>query len=293
MTGHGSLWIDSGHWNTAELAPMTFVAIQRQAGFHGLTLSMKSLLPFVEPLGIAWLLLTAFLLRQILKRRHATTCLAAGSWLVLTLFTCTALPSLFLASLEGQHPPVAVGDLAVCDAIVCLGGGVSPSPPEPAGVHLKSAADRLPAALVLTRLKKAPHLVIGGGGYKIHGQWHSESDTLKALLHPVLDTRVTVFSLGLCADTHDEALKTAKLAQAHHWKSILLVTSAYHMPRALAVFQRQGLKVTPVPCNYITSKFRGTERTLIHPPGHGGLESFSLWMHEIVGSLFYRWKGWI
>lgn len=267
--------------------------IQPLAGFHRLTMSMKSLLPLVEPLGIAWLLLTAFLLRQILRRRHATTTLAAGSWLVLTLFTCTALPSLLLASLESHHPPVAAGDLPVCDAIVCLGGGVSPSLPELAGIHLKSAADRLPAALVLARLKKAPHLVIGGGGYKIHGQWHSEADTLKDLLHPVLDTPVTIFSLGLCADTHDEALRTARLVQDHHWKSILLVTSAYHMPRALAVFRHQGLEVTPVPCNYITSKFRGTERIFIHLPNHGGLESFSLWMHEIVGSLFYRWKGWI
>lgn len=254
---------------------------------------MKSLLPFFQPLGVAWLLLTAFLLRQIMKRRQATTALAAASWFVLTLFTCTALPSLLLDSLESRHPPVAAGDLPVCDAIVCLGGGVSPSPPEPAGVHLKSAADRLPAALILARMQKAPHLVIGGGGYKIHGKWHSEADTLKDLLNPVLGTPVAVFSLGLCADTHDEALKTARLAQDHQWKSILLVTSAYHMPRALAVFRRQGLQVTPVPCNYITSKFRGTERDPIHPPNHGELESFSLWMHEIVGSLVYRWKGWI
>jgi uncharacterized SAM-binding protein YcdF (DUF218 family) len=254
---------------------------------------MKLLLPLIEPLGIAWLLLTAFVVRRLIQVQYRTLLLPACSWCILTVFTCTSLPSVLLASLEGTYPPVIAGEIPACDAIVCLGGGVSPSPPEPSGIHLKNAADRLAAALVLTRLKKAPHLVLGGGGYKIHGKWRSEADTLKEQLGPSLDLQAEIISLGLCADTHDEALRTASLAETHHWRTILLVTSAYHMPRAVAVFERQGMKVVPVPCNYITSKFRGTERTLLHPPNHGELESFRLWMHEVIGSLYYRCKGWI
>lgn len=256
-------------------------------------LHMKILLPLIEPLGIVWLLLTWHLVRHILQRRHGPICLPACSWIVLTAFTCTPLPSLLLSSLESRNPPVSAKDLAACDAIVCLGGGVSPSPPELSGVHFKDAADRLPAALVLAQMKKAPFLVLGGGGYRIHGTWQSEADALKQLLDPALALPAETISLGLCADTHDEAVKTAKLAETHHWKSILLVTSAYHMPRASAVFERQGLTVVQVPCNFITSKFRGTDRHLLQPPSHRGLESISLWMHEVVGTLFYRWKGWI
>lgn len=253
---------------------------------------MKLLLHFAEPLGIVWLLLTAFLALRLWQRQYRGILLPGAAWIVFTAFTCTPLASLWLASLEARFPPVESGDVPACDAIVCLGGGAAPSPAEPSGVHLKSAGDRLTAALVMVRMQKKRPLVLGGGGYKVHGRWTSEADTLAERLRPMMDEPHEIISLGMCADTHDEAVRTAELARVRGWHHIALVTSAYHMPRAAATFEKQGLQVTPVPCNYVTSRFRGGDLEWLHAPGYGGLEKFSLWLHEILGSFYYHWKGW-
>ena len=72
---------------------------------------------------------------------------------------------------------------------------------------------------------------------------------------------------------------------------ILLVTSAYHMRRALALFERQGLTVVPAPTDY--------QQLVAKPavpgwlPTVGALHQTTDALHEIVGYWVYRWKGWL
>jgi uncharacterized SAM-binding protein YcdF (DUF218 family) len=106
-------------------------------------------------------------------------------------------------------------------------------------------------------------------------------------------TTVPVHSLGICADTHDEAEKVAALAAEQKWTRIALVTSASHMTRAKATFEKAGVPVVPVPCNYNSQQMRQERPYWIKTPDVNGYGYFEGWMHEVIGTWVYRWRGWI
>lgn len=245
-----------------------------------------------HPVGIVWLLLTFWLVISIFGRRRFAL-LPALAWIVLTLTTCTPLASWVLADLESQYPPIKIESLPQADAILCLGGGAEPSFTEATGVHLKTGSDRILTALLLAARKKAGTLVLGGGGYVQGKERISEADALAAHLkgHPAAP--LPIVSLGLCWHTHDEALKYAELAKERGWKSVLLVTSASHMPRAVGIFNKLGIKVAPVPCNYQSSFNRVGEVEWLHLPHDHNFSVFSVWFHELIGTWVYRYRGWL
>ncbi|HYF37772.1 MAG TPA: YdcF family protein [Prosthecobacter sp.] len=255
------------------------------------TVLRKSLM-LAHPVGIVWLLLTLWLVVALFSRRRLAI-LPTLAWIILSLTTCTPLASWLLADLEEQFPPIKIESLPSADAILCLGGGAEPSFTEPTGVHLKRGADRVPTALLVAAQNKAGTLVLGGGGYPQDGKSHSEADAITAHLQRQQASPIPIVSLGLCADTHDEAEKFAELARQRGWQRVLLVTSASHMPRASATFTKLGLRVTPVPCNYQSSFNRVGEVEWIHLPHDHNFEVFSTWFHELIGTWVYRSRGWL
>jgi DUF218 domain len=98
--------------------------------------------------------------------------------------------------------------------------------------------------------------------------------------------------LGACKNTRDEAIHTEVMAREKGWKKILLVTSAWHMRRALPTFRNTGLEVIPVGCDAPgTAALQNHDRvTLI--PRTGTLETFELWFTETLGYAWYRLRGW-
>jgi len=115
--------------------------------------------------------------------------------------------------------------------------------------------------------------------------------------------------LGLPADrillnpgsrtTAEEARDIGKLGRQRGWKQVLLVTSAFHMPRSLATFrQRSGLTVVPVACDYqLPGRAHygqptagNTLRSLL--PEAEALYLSSLALKEHLGLAIYRLRGW-
>ncbi len=90
-------------------------------------------------------------------------------------------------------------------------------------------------------------------------------------------------------NTYENALYSAGLADVDKRQSWLLLTSAFHMPRAMGVFTRGGWNVTPWPVDY---------RTTAHDSWfdfslHGGPNLWSLALHEWLGIAAYRMAGWM
>lgn len=254
---------------------------------------LKTFLELAQPLCVIWLLLGLWLLRVLLSRRWGSLWMPATSWLLLTVISCTPLASVLLAGLENESPKVRLNQLAAADAILCLGGGVEPSLSEPTGFHLKVSADRLSTALALAAAGKAPLLILGGGGYPHEGRTFSEADAVRDYLADDDHLKIQLHSLGVCSDTHDEALKVAALMKQRGLKRLLLVTSASHMPRAMAVFRKTEVQTIPVPCNYLSSLNHLGDLHWFHWPSYHGFEIFGFWMHEIIGHYVYLWRGWI
>lgn len=254
---------------------------------------MKLLAALLQPLTLVWLLLGGWLLGKLWQRAWGTLLVPLLAWLLLTVMTCTPAASVLMAKLEDRTPKVVLEELPVADVIVCLGGGAEPSLNEPTGLHLKTAADRISTGAALLALKKAPLLVLGGGGYSEAGQMHAEADRLFQVMKRLQVPVEGMMSLGVCADTHDEAEKVAELTRQRKWQRVLLVTSAYHMPRAMATFEKAGVPVVAVPCNYVSSVNRIGDLRWWHWPHADAFGVFAAWFHEMAGTWVYRWRGWL
>ena len=105
-----------------------------------------------------------------------------------------------------------------------------------------------------------------------------------------------VLHLGICANTHEEALKTMEMIKLKGWRSVYLVTSASHMRRSEAVFRSAGIKTIPVACDFQgyppSGEWRFSERYTLLPQSVR-LNLLRVYLHEQVGWLYYRSRGWI
>jgi len=258
-----------------------------------MTSFLRSLADFLEPTGMVWLLLLAWVVVKLRRRQWRALLVPGAAWLLLTLTSATGLPHLLLAGLESQWPPADLAKLSECDAIIVLGGGLESSRVEPAGIHMHSGADRLFTGLMIAKKGKGKLLVIGGGSCKTTAGTESEADAAKLWVETWQLSPVPVQSLGHCLDTHDEAVKVSVLAVNNGWQKVALVTSAYHMTRARAVFEAVGTSVVPVPCNYFSATFRRQGAKWLDVPNATSLTLFETWMHEIIGWWAYRICGWV
>lgn len=250
-------------------------------------------LALLAPVGLVWgtlLVLTALLWR----RRQRGFATAAGALVIfITVIGSTSVPGKLLGSLERPYAGLQLEALPAADAVVLLGGGGEASRYEVAGVHLTVAGDRLAMAAELMRLGKAPVLLLGGNAGTLDRRLVIEADIVKNLLTHWGVPADAMLSLGGNADTHDEALKVRALAREHGWHRVLLVTSANHMRRAAATVRHVGVEVTPVPCNFLTSVSTAESPWVPAVPGTDGFVKMGIWLHEQVGWLIYRRRGWL
>ena len=255
---------------------------------------LKTLLSLLEPIGLVWLLLTALVLRLLRARQRCELWLAGSAWVVLSLSTCTNAGAALLASLEQPWLAVKVEALPVCDAVVVLGGGMAAAPDRLVGLDFREESDRVVTGIELIRRGKAGVLVVSGGKTMTRDGARGEAEATRQWIAQWHLVSVPVESLGICADTHDEALRVKALAESKGWKRVLLVTSASHMTRAVATFRTAGVDVVAAPgsCqSWITAS--SDSKPWLHLPETGGLEAFFFWMHETVGWWIYRIHGWL
>ncbi|MBI3876584.1 MAG: YdcF family protein [Verrucomicrobia bacterium] len=247
--------------------------------------------PLVHPAGLIWLLcVVAAIVLLLRKRRLAALCLGLVALLMSLLGGRAAV--YLVGWLEQPYVRATLDDVPQADAIVLLGGGYELTKNDVLGLNLNEGGDRVLMAIELSRLKKAPALVIGGGRAKIDGREITESEALAKLLTNWGMTNATLRPLDWSRNTREEALKTAALAQENGWKKILLVTSGYHMRRAEAVFSTTGLEVVPVACDFQRT---GTPyESWFRPfPIRNGFQLMEIYLHEKFGWWIYRWRGWI
>ncbi len=253
----------------------------------------RLVLMLVQPHAVLWLGLIVLTVVLWRSRQRRAAAVAALLVLFVQVIGGTNLSGWLLGRLERPFAGVRPEDLPICDAIVVLGGGVEPSPQEVGGLHLTSAGDRLVMALELVRLGKAPVLCVGGGYAGRGARLRIEADLVKRAIDERQLSNAPVISLGACSDTRDEAMRVRRLADERGWKRILLVTSAVHQRRALATFQNAGLNAVPAPCNFLTTMSPEVEPPRFGVPGALGFIFTSIWIHEEIGWLEYRRRGWI
>lgn len=169
-------------------------------------------------------------------------------------------------------------------AIVILGAGVKSGALEYGGETLDDTSlERVRAGAMIYRKQPLPILVSGG-------KFPKEQ---KATANHMANVLINEFHVPVAyredqsLTTYENALNTRKiLLEGKNIKSIILVTHAYHMHRALDIFEKMGFIVTPAPTLPITISFSGSS-FLPHPKM---IYPSYLVTHEIIGSLWYKTK---
>ncbi len=205
----------------------------------------------------------------------AVAILPIGSWLTLPL--------------EERFPAPAVLPQRV-NGIVALGGALHLRRSADRGAaQLNEYAERMIAFADLARRFPEARLIFTGGSGSLRDRAIRESDFAPGLMADLgLDPGRVLFERE-SRNTYENAVYSKRLAKAPPDEVWLLVTSAFHMPRAMGVFRAAGWNVVPYPVDYQTS---GPGQGGLGFDLAGGLQLIGLGLHEWVGLAAYRALGW-
>jgi uncharacterized SAM-binding protein YcdF (DUF218 family) len=186
--------------------------------------------------------------------------------------------------LEAKTTPLDIR-LQNADAIVILGGGTYFRAPEYGGDD--TIADptlaRLRYGAKLQRETGKPILVTGG---KPLGNSGSEAQQMRMSLEQ--DFRIPVhWTEDESDNTFENAHHSFRILQQAGIRKIYLVTHAWHMLRAAETFRRAGFEVIEAPTAF-TTRYRTDLLTFL--PQAGSLQDSRIFIHEIIGLLWYRVK---
>lgn len=256
-----------------------------------LTAILKFFSPLTDPVSFIWLVCLVGAVVAWRKKQKI------GMWFLLSIaifisLVASRIPLILMGKLEAPYAYVNLEKLEPGDAVMLLGGGAGYTRTDPLGINFNDAGDRIFTAMEILRLGKAPVLVLGGGGDNTEDPEISEGNTVARWLEKNLPNKPEMIRLTASRSTYEEAGKCAALAKERGWKRIFLVTSGFHMRRALATFRTAGVPVVPVGCDFVRSGMPNKEAfsPLPWPPG---MTLFSLYSHEEAGWTVYRMRGWI
>lgn len=251
-------------------------------------LASKLLGLLTQPLTWIAALLVASLL--VSRRTALSRPLVIAALALLLLMGWLPLPDRLLRHLESQYAEMhPAADLRGFAGMVVLGGSTEPG--HIAQVHpqplLNDAAERMTAPLAM--LRQNPHLrmVYTGGNGGLLGGGPSEADRARVFFDSqgVAADRVTYE--GLSRTTHENAVLSAQLPGVDTQQRWLLVTSAWHMPRAMDTFTAAGWNVTAYPVDFRTGLTTPWTAYSIKE----GARQWQLALHELMGIAAYRIAG--
>lgn len=256
----------------------------------------KVIPPFLYPLTIA-IGFGLIALLFLLLRKHAATALALI--LLITTLGVAGNPRIgnyLVADIERTHLPMSAESTPHAGAIVMLAGVVGlPAPPR-ISADLSGFADRMLHAARLYRAAKAPLIIVSGGNVFPQPGVKPESYYVAQILQEWGVPKQAIIIEGNSRNTYQNALESKRILDERNIGKILLVTSALHMPRALAVFQSLGIEAIPAVTDIMIADH---ELPDTHPavlewlPNAQSLLLTTLALKERLGMWAYRWLGWI
>ncbi len=244
----------------------------------------KLAIVLISPLGASLFGGLLALVAALMGRRRLATWLGVLALVWLWFWSLPAASNWVRGYLEDQHPPMAVHEVPQAEAIVVLGGGVSPASIGELYPNLESGADRVWHASRLFHASKAPLILLTGGSDPEHGAT-SEAEAMRRFMLDLGIPKQVILLEQQSRNTSQNAEYSSEILAKLGINRILLVTSAYHMPRAKGLFEAQGLEVIPVATDHEVLS-RPLWRDLL--PETNALDGSSRAIKEIIGRLVGR-----
>ncbi|MBP0615427.1 YdcF family protein [Jiella sp. KSK16Y-1] len=242
----------------------------------------------VQPLVAILVLMALGLVIAGLRWKRLGFALMGLAFASLAVVSLSPLGLLMMAALEDRFPrpelPKAVA------GIVVLGGAFDTRIARTrGGAEFNEAADRATEALILARRYPAAKVIFSGGDASVLAEDVPETLSAKAFflgagLSPdrlVLDDKAR--------DTYENAVYAKELADPRPGETWLLITSAFHMARAVGCFRKAGFAVLPYPVDYRTPG--GSEVWRPSTASVRNVEKVHFAIREYLGLLAYWLQG--
>ncbi|MCB1382178.1 MAG: YdcF family protein [Notoacmeibacter sp.] len=249
----------------------------------------KTLWFLIQPLGVLFVLvaLAGFAGWRGRGRLAAGLCLAALG--VIAVAGWTNLGQMMLSPLEERfRKPVELPETVA--GIIVLGGGLAGAVNlARGGYEMEDAGDRFLEAAVLARRLPDATIVISGGTGSLIASGEGDAVTAERLLGALGVAKERLVLETGSRNTAENAAFTASLLGARAGERWLLVTSAFHMPRSMALFRKAGVNVIAWPVDYRTPGPRGLALAGRAPVT--AMDELTLAVREWTGLLAYWMTG--
>lgn len=250
----------------------------------------KILVFLIRPLNWAVILLiVSFFLKSKKRRHHARI----GSAAILLFFTNPLIINQLV--LHWEAPPVQISELRdTADYAIILGGyfggdrQFSEKLPQ-----FGTAINRFMSTFQLYKMGHVRKFLLTGGEGSLFGQARNESDEIHDLLRELGVPEADILVENKSRNTHENALFTKNLLdKTAPNATCLLITSAFHMPRAVLCFEKVGQKTTPFPVDFMGKPFKFSPKHLFEPDDTA-FDKWNLLLKEWAGIVAYKVKGFI
>jgi uncharacterized SAM-binding protein YcdF (DUF218 family) len=235
------------------------------------------------PFTIFWLVLLTGIVFYLFKYKRTGLILGFLSILWLTLISFPFVPSILVKSLEDRFPPLLeISHVPRVENIyiLVLGGG---RPEYNLSVNGKLTLDslsRLSEGIRLHRLLPGSHLIFSGMS---KGQKYSHAEILKRDTMGMGVEEKEISLLPASENTRMEAFNFTNKFGTNN--TLVLVTDAIHMPRAMLLFRKAGQSPIPAPTNYMV-KSEGKKHLRDYGPSELNISTMGKAMHEIFGLIW-------
>ena len=226
-----------------------------------------------------------FLLARGSPRRRLALILVTLGFSTLLLGCLPSVSNRLWASLESGVAPTLKPDVTY-DAVVLLGGVVSPQGSLKEDPAWNDNVERLLEVRQLLTTGRAKVAIVSGG--KLGGDLLTEADYLARELELLGVPKEQVLIEPKANNTRENATESKRLLEQLGAKRVVLVTSAFHMPRSIGCFRAVGVEVDTLPVDY---RMRDPSADPHLAPRAEYLAQSSRALHEWLGRLVYRVMG--
>ena len=244
---------------------------------------------FLSPIPLMLLLALAGAILTFGRAARFGRRLAIASLLALIVIALTPAGRLLIAPLENRFPAPSA-DAPPPYGIIVLGGAIKGAESDARGQAVFEEGERVVEAALLAKRYPGARIVFSGGtGSLIGGGGNHEAEQARALLVAlgVDPARVTLEDQS--RNTDENARFTADLVRPKPGQRWWLVTSAFHMPRSMGLFEKAGFDVVAYPVGFRTL---GPGRPALWSLDAGqNLQTFESAAKEWVGLAVYRATG--
>ena len=239
---------------------------------------------FLLPPGLFILLLLLGLVLLRLRKKRASTAVLLSAAALLYLLSIEPVKDALILPLENSFSPLSGSAGTGAEMIVILGGGVVASSPEEGGRSSLSPAalKRVHYGARLHKQRGLPVLVAGGQGLR---KGETEARVAARALREMGVPAEKILEEQTSRNTWENAAAVKRIFSPSR---VILVTSAYHMPRSSFAFQRQSIDCLPAPTDYRSQRSGYTLFSFL-PAVLELMDSYRA-LKEYAGLLAYRLK---